>query len=163
MSIRRYSRRRIAFMNIYIILSALSVVLLVTIVACVDNDTEPTQTPAPLTSPTPRPTFPLATPKSQNPTAPICAEPHDPVVTITINVDVPAPRCTKVTAEQRLEVINRRDDTVGIELGPFKAQLAPGEAHTIDVPFGHYLEPGIHGLSLDYLGGSGPEIWLTNE
>ncbi len=122
----------------------------------------PAQTAAP--SPTSLPptlaALPLATPYSDQPAAGICAEfPGEPVVTVEIMPDIPAPRCLKVTAEQRLRVVNRTDSALALKLGDLPASLQTNTEYTFDQPFGKLLAPGVHVLeAAPYFG---PEIWLV--
>lgn len=69
-------------------------------------------------------------------------------MTITINPDMPDPRCSKITADQMLEVINNRAETVLVKLGHLEATLAPGESHKFELPFGDYLAPGVHRIEV---------------
>src|SRR3990170_7648020 len=51
---------------------------------------------------------------SQAPAAGVCEEPPaGDVATITVNVDTPSPRCSKITAGQRLRVVNSTSEAVG--------------------------------------------------
>jgi len=103
----------------------------------------------------------LEPPDADLPAAGICAGTDTSVVEVVLNADVPSPRCTEVTADQRLVVRNATTDAVTVTLADFRVTVAPGESELLDRPFGDYLAPGVHRVSTGALyGGSGPEIWL---
>jgi hypothetical protein len=106
----------------------------------------------------PTPTYALATPYAQQPAAGICASFDGTLVTITINVDVPEPRCTRVRPSQTLKVVNATLNTIQVTLGQFSSSIAPGADYSIAVPFGEYLATGVHQLMVTP--GSGAELWL---
>lgn len=112
-------------------------------------------------APTAQPMAGLAPADSQEPATGICASFETNLVTVTINLDTPSPRCAKVTATQRLKVINQTKGTVQVKLAQFAVQLASGEAHTFDATFGSYLAPGVHSVFMSNYGeGAGAELWL---
>jgi hypothetical protein len=125
----------------------------------------PTATPLPTVLP-PTPTMPaptpmpaLAPPESDEPPSGICAQSEGAVVVVEINADVPSPRCLQVTEGQRIEVRNRTNAVLELELGFLTARVEPGGSYTFDRPAGTFLAPGTHVLR-----GSpypGPEIWLV--
>ena len=121
----------------------------------------PATTPQPTltASPTPRPR--LATPVAASPAAGICASFGGDVVPVSINVDVPDPRCVRVRPDQHLAIRNNTRDAVEVALGPFSERIEPGESYAIDQSFGDYLAPGVHVLQVSPY--SGPEIWLAVE
>ena len=77
---------------------------------------------------------------------------------VTINPDIPDPRCSKVRADQELTVINNTQNTLEVSIGSFRASLEPGSETIFDTPFGEYLEPGVHQLLVSPC--CGPELWL---
>lgn len=102
-----------------------------------------------------------ATPVAESPAAGICASVDNDVVEAQIYPDVPDPRCVKVRASQKLTLYNQTSGPIEFTLGQFNAHIEPGQAHTIDRPFGDYLAPGVHRvLALPY---SGPELWLEGD
>ncbi len=101
----------------------------------------------------------LKPPDSDQPAAGICGLATDEIVTVTVNPDVPSPRCVQVTGTQRLQVVNATDATVQVTLAQFNVQVQPGQAQLFDAPFGSYLAPGVHLVRV--IGGSGPEVWLV--
>jgi hypothetical protein len=127
---------------------------------------EPTETTSPPTS-GPQPTITDAPvdrkpPDSEQPAAGVCAPASGAVVEITLHPDVPAPRCAQVGPDQSLRIRNSSDQQVEVSLAYHAATLAPGAAQSFTQPFGEYLEPGVHRVSVSPLyGGSGPEIWLV--
>jgi hypothetical protein len=85
------------------------------------------------------------------PSGGICPGPVEgDTATIVLGGDVPQPRCIQVTAGQRLRVENVRVNTVTVVFGLFKTDIPPHEARILDLPFGEYLEPGMHGLEMDF-------------
>ncbi len=102
----------------------------------------------------------LATPYAQQPAAGICASFEGEMVTVIINGDMPAPRCAKVRADQTLTVVNNTQNKLEVSLGRFDLTLQPGDQNTIDVPFGEYLEPGVHQLQVNPC--CEAEIWLES-
>jgi len=129
----------------------------------------PTSEPAPLASPTPMPTNQitrpfepaLATPASAEPAAGICMEAEGETAVVEIFPDIPAPRCLKVTAAQRLVVVNRTDSQISVSLGALAAVIQPGEQQELDRRFGEYLAPGVHRVKVEPY--SGPEVWLQGD
>lgn len=100
----------------------------------------------------------LATPSSDSPAAGICPEATGSIVTMTINPDVPDPRCMIVQADQRLRVVNNHESSLDVALGHLTATVAAGESVTFELPFGELLMVGVHHLLVDpCCGGS---IWL---
>lgn len=93
---------------------------------------------------------------SQTPAAGTCVGPSlDQLVTVTIGLDnVPQPRCTKVTANQKLKIVNNKDQNIQQSIGQYVINVAPGQSQTIDATFGSYLAPGVHDIV--------SEIWLQN-
>ena len=89
-----------------------------------------------------------ATPVADSPAAGICPQAEGHVVTMTINPDIPDPRCVSVRSNQRLQVVNHREETLSITLGRSSAQLDPGETHTFEATFGELLLPGVHALGV---------------
>ena len=136
-------------------------ILIIPLSACVQTGTESTsEAPAPTVKPTILP-YGLATPYAQEPAAGICATFDGDVVTITLNADVPDPRCAQVRSDQTLKVVNNTVTPLSISLGPFKSALLAANAYSIDVPFGDYLEPGVHQLQVSPC--CGAEIWLVEK
>jgi len=125
--------------------------------ACVSTRTGSAPTMSTSSPPTKEPK-PLATPYAQLPAAGICASFEGNLVTVTLNPDIPDPRCSKVKANQKLEVINHTPNTLQVSIGDFHASLDPGGEVLFDTPFGDYLEEGVHHLQVDPC--CGPELWL---
>ncbi len=102
----------------------------------------------------------LATPYGDTPAVGICAEtPVDAVVSVELFPDIPSPRCLKVTAGQKLRVINATGAAVQLSLGRLEHTLQRDAEILLDKPFGDYLAPGVHILLAEPY--SGPEIWLV--
>ena len=90
----------------------------------------------------------LATPAAMQPAAGICAEFEEEMVTMTINPDIPDPRCINIRPEQKLTVVNHRIETLRVRIGPFETTILPEGQHLFDLPFGDYLAPGVHHLDV---------------
>jgi hypothetical protein len=125
------------------------------------SSTPPTSATTATTAPTTTTAPDLKPPDSMQPAAGTCAQPTQPVVEVVIHPDIPSPRCTRVTPEQRLQVRNDTDQEVTVSLDAFTATLAPGATQADDRAFGDYLQPGVHRISVTLYGSSGPEIWLS--
>lgn len=131
-------------------------VVFLTLVSCNLLSSTTTLEPSP-SSPTQQPVS-LATPVALQPAAGICGQSQGSVVTMTINPDIPDPRCVVVRPDQQLRVVNGRSETLEISLGQLSATLQPGAEHTFDQPFGQLLLPGVHVLGVSPC--CGGEIWL---
>ena len=114
----------------------------------------------PLPSSPTDPPVSLATPVASQPAAGICGEAQGTVVTMTINPDIPDPRCVVVYPYQQLRVVNGRGETLEISLGPLTATLEPGAEYTFELPFGQLLLPGVHVLGVSPC--CGGEIWVKD-
>jgi hypothetical protein len=98
---------------------------------------------------------------SDSPASGICAQAEGQWATVEITPDVPAPRCVKISGDQRLKVINKTQSMIRVSLGEFVLDLQPGSEGTLDKQFKDYLEPGVHRvLSTPF---SGPELWLVEK
>jgi len=139
----------------------LGFILVLGLAACRGNDTPlSTLTPTVTITPSIQPRQ-LATPYSQEPAAGICASFDGKIVTVTLNPDIPDPRCAKVRADQTLTIINRTQNTLQVSIGSFSYSLEPGASKVIDTPFGDYLAPGVHQLQVSPCCGS--ELWLEEK
>lgn len=145
----------------YIVILLLGLLLIVGLSACVQTGAAPTvEATAPTAKSTTLP-YPLATPYAQQPAAGICATFEGEVVTVTLNADVPDPRCAKVRPDQTLKLINNTASPLSISIGPFKSALLAANSYSIDVPFGDYLEPGVHQVQV--LPCCSVELWLVEQ
>jgi hypothetical protein len=92
---------------------------------------------------------------AQIPTSGICSEPSiNETVTITLGIDsVPQPRCTKVTSNQKLKIINDSSQAISGTVGQYTINIVSGQNQTINQTFDSYLESGVHSIV-------GAEIWL---
>jgi hypothetical protein len=92
---------------------------------------------------------------AQTPTAGACGGPTaDQIVEVSFAPDnVPNPRCTKVTASQKLKIINNSGHAISGTVGSYTINIADGKSQTLDSNFGSYLMPGVHKIV-------GAEIWL---
>jgi len=136
-------------------------VIMIGLSACVQaSNVATSETTAPSIEATSLPHV-LATPYAQEPAAGICAGFDGDVVTITLNVDVPDPRCAKVRPDQTLKVVNNTASPLTMSIGPFKSALLAANSYSVDVPFGDYLLPGVH--QLEVLPCCGAELWLVEK
>jgi hypothetical protein len=104
---------------------------------------------------------PLATPVSDTPAAGICAEAQSPIAEMTMRPHVPAPRCLRVRADQRLRVVNSLETGVKISLGRESAALKAGGEYVFELPFGELVMPGVHILQASQC--CAGSIWLQDE
>lgn len=140
----------------------LAVLMLAGLAACKRVGVEPTPAAPTPTHAIPTPTYTLATPYAKEPAAGICASFEGELVKVTLNPDVPDPRCTIVRTDQKLTVINNTQNILQISIGRFTASLEPGKETIIDTPFGEYLAPGgVHQLQVSPCCGS--ELWLKDK
>lgn len=104
----------------------------------------------------------LVTPRADTPAAGICGEMVGQWITMTINPDMPDPRCVVIRPEQMLEVVNHRGETITVSIGNLTAELADGESYRFEVPFGEYLMPGgVHDVSVQPC--CGGTLWFKDE
>jgi hypothetical protein len=123
-----------------------------TVSACVAGQGQGTDTAVPTA------TIELATPVADSPAAGICAEHTGEFVSITINPDIPDPRCSFVRPEQYLRVVNMRGEMITVTFAQLEADIAPGEEHIFEESFGALLMPGVH--RFDVLPCCGAELVL---
>jgi hypothetical protein len=136
----------------------LGMILILGFLACKNAGELPSQmTPTPSIGITSQP-ISLATPYAQQPAAGICASPTGEIVKVTLNPDLPDPRCIKVSADQKLSVLNQTQYRLNICIGRFTTSLESGQETIFDTPFGDYLEPGVHLLQVSPC--CGAELWL---
>lgn len=138
----------------------LSLVLfgILVLAACSTSVSTPDSTQLAPTEAIATPTFTLATPHAQQPVAGICASFDGQTVEIMINIDIPSPRCAKVQPNQTLVVVNTTQSTIQVSLGRFSSSILPGDQYSIDIPFGEYLAPGVHLITVTPYFGA--ELWL---
>jgi len=105
--------------------------------------------------------------ESRFPTAGICARPAESTVTIVINPDTAAPRCTLVRRDQFLKIVNSSNsfgqpgEAITVTLpGGVQRRIGVGDSFLVDRPFGAYLAPGVHRVMVSLYSGGGAEILL---
>jgi hypothetical protein len=144
---------------------AAAALLLVAVAAC---GRDAPHLPPPKTSTTvalntipPGPTTLLA-PDASTPAAGTCGNaPEGGAAEITLNADIPSPRCVIVHSLNQLKFVNNTETGVTIETGYDSAVLLPHESHLFPQRVGDFWEPGVHRINTgDLYGGSGPEVWL---
>lgn len=79
----------------------------------------------------------------------ICSEFTSDIVSVSINPDVPDPRCVRVDGGQRLNVVNNTNDRQTISLGTLDFKLESGEEYLIDKPMSSFLQPCCNYLQAD--------------
>ncbi len=99
-------------------------------------------------------------PLPQTPAAGVCGEAQGAEATVRVNRDVPSPRCQKVQPGQHLRIINATDRPVRAQLAYIDVTIAPGGEWADGRPFGTYLAPGVHSLTLSAYAGGGAELWV---
>jgi hypothetical protein len=137
-----------------------------TVTATVTATVTTTATATPTPSATP--TRSLVPADSQYPAAGVCAYATGTVVTVTMNPDVPMPRCVSLHPDQRLRVVNDSTllgsppVTITVTWADYAPRvLRPGESTTFEEPAGSYLAVGVHRVHTPPLyGGSAAEVWL---
>jgi hypothetical protein len=126
----------------------LGITLLLGMVSFRQASATPSQSASTPTIRVPAPAIILATPYAQEPAEGICATSQGMVVEITINVDVPSPRCAIIRSDQTLTGANATSSTVQVAIGHFSSTILPSPEYSIDVPFGDYLAVGVHQLTV---------------
>jgi hypothetical protein len=83
------------------------------------------------------------------------------VVEVTINVDVPSPRCAIIRSDQTLTVVNGTPSTVQVSISNFSSNILPGAEYSVDILFGDFLAVGVHQLTVTPYYGA--ELWLKSK
>lgn len=101
-----------------------------------------------------------ASANSDFPTAPVCIPAvSGEMVTITLGVDAPSPRCANVKGSQTLEIQNDTDQQGTVTIGGRQVQVGPHERVAVGGQTGSYLQDGVHRISVSLYGdGGGAEI-----
>jgi hypothetical protein len=81
---------------------------------------------------------------------------------ITLNPDVPSPRCMIVHSLNQLTFVNNTDTQQTVDTGYDSATLAPHASHAFVENVGDHWAPGVHRVQTSLYAGSGPEVWLQN-
>ena len=117
----------------------------------------------------PRPVNAVIPAYSQTPTAGICPLSRSSLITVYAGDGTPQPRCVRVRADQRLQVVNKAspsgpaDKTVTVRWPPFgQRTLTPGSTIVFEQNFGSYLAPGDHIVGISKYGSGGAEILLVH-
>ena len=106
---------------------------------------------------------------SRYPAAGSCAFVAGTVVTVTMNPDVPSPRCVSLHPWQELRVVNDSTlqgspaVTITVRWADYPARvLRPGESTTFTDTAGSYLAVGVHrvGTAPLYGGQGAAQVWL---
>jgi hypothetical protein len=84
-------------------------------------------------------------------------------VTVELHVDVPVPRCVRVTPNQRLRVANQRTETVSVVIAGTTLVMQSGEATIASPQLGSIWQPGVHVVIANSAKGERRfEVWLTS-
>lgn len=127
-----------------------------------------TRSSAPTSQPTKTPSetkHALVPADAKTPASGACGKADGTTAIVTAAPDVPAPTCVSVTPQQELKVVNATDRagsgrTVTVTFGGFEPRTVPaGQSTTFAEPFGHYLQPGVHFLTITGFSGHA-EVWL---
>ena len=111
----------------------------------------------------------MVPPDAINPAAGTCANATGGVAAITLNPDVPSPRCIAVHDSDRLKITNNMGVHVTVDDGGngFVISIASGATDEEMKAVGCCWQPGVHRLRISnsnthaqLYGGSGPEVWL---
>ena len=122
-----------------------------------DTATEETTTSAAVTTTLPTTRIPAT---SAKPAAGTCLAGPGGVVTITLNPDVPSPRCTIVYASDQLKFVNNTDQLQSVDTGYAQVSLPPHKSHVFPQKVGDYWAKGVHRPNTTLYGDSDPEVWL---
>ena len=76
---------------------------------------------------------------------------------MSVNVDTSNPRCIKVFAYQKLQVVNNTDQAIIVSIGDMSMAILPKEEYNFDINFGLFLSPGVHRVSVSNF--KNFEIW----
>jgi hypothetical protein len=113
----------------------------------------------------------MVPPDAINPAAGTCANAAGGVAFITLNPDVPSPRCIIVHDSDRLKIKNNMGVDVRVDDGGngFVITIASGGTDEQMKAVGCCWQPGVHRLRVSnadthaqLYGGSGPEVWLKS-
>ena len=98
---------------------------------------------------------------SAAPAAPVCPASVDNAVRVSVNPDIPSPRCVIASPGQPLEVTNNTKQPFDAWFGDNRAGLvtvAPGETASLSVIPHDALDYGVH--KLETTGAAGPAVWI---
>jgi peptidoglycan hydrolase-like protein with peptidoglycan-binding domain len=100
---------------------------------------------------------PADTASGAAPAAGICPADQATTVDIVLHADVPAPRCVRVTDQQRLRITNDGPPTQ-LGFGTWQTDVAAGGTATSPAPIGAYATSGTVTIRVGRYGGSGPQV-----
>lgn len=97
----------------------------------------------------------------------MCGGASGDVVTVVAYPGAPRPRCLTVTANQRLQVVNRSNadgqpgKPMTVTFAGFAPRVIPvGGSTLFDQALGEYIAQGVHVLKISVYPGGGAEVWL---
>ncbi|MGA2910538.1 MAG: hypothetical protein ABSE04_01915 [Candidatus Microgenomates bacterium] len=97
---------------------------------------------------------------SQAPAASSCNSVQGDVISVTLNPDVPNPRCVIISANQKLTLVNGTSQLISLDYDSYVSKISPGSNYTFPVVASLFLAPGVHVIKTSLYSGSGPEVWL---
>ncbi|MEX2100683.1 MAG: peptidoglycan-binding protein [Acidimicrobiia bacterium] len=100
--------------------------------------------------------------ESMAPAAGVCADAIGPTATFVVRENAPAPRCLRVEATQRLELVNAAFTPITVDIGVVSTVVPMGGSVTVAPEFGTLLEPGVHTVHVSTFAGAGPQVWLVD-
>ena len=123
--------------------------LALTVLGACSSRTTATPSPAATAEPTTNPAA-LATPEPGGPAAGTCLGPDEGSTgTITINEDVPSPRCLQIRPSQRLILVNATAHSMTARVGRLEMRLEKGGTVQTTLGVGRYLVAGgVHRVRL---------------
>lgn len=104
----------------------------------------------------------LRAPDAQAPAAGICDFYGQDSITFDIQEGIPQPRCARVLAGQKIAFTNSSEELLLFEFAGRPFAIEPGVTVSDGRRAEDYLAPGVHVVSMDFYGGSGPEIWVQD-
>ncbi len=106
----------------------------------------------------------LAPPSFTGPgAAGICLSPKGAIATVTLETDVPNPRCLSVSGQQRLRVLNNFREDMTVQLGKLRLVIAAGGEGSMQESFDRYLQPGGHYMTVSANGRNAYNVEIRYE
>jgi len=99
---------------------------------------------------------------AQAPAAGICDFNEEAAVIFEIQEGIPSPRCARVLPGQIIVFQNNSNELLDFNFAGMPFTIEPGENATNGRRVETYLKPGVHVVTMEFYGGSGPEIWMAD-
>jgi hypothetical protein len=97
---------------------------------------------------------------SATPAAGTCGDAVGGYAAITLNPDIPSPRCVIVHDSDQLKITNNTDELQAVDNGANETSLHPHETRVLGPALGTIWAKGVHRLETTLYGDSDPEVWL---